>query len=74
MKIHYPQSHYTKTHRGQLFPLLKVFIKGSEFTDAERVKMYQISAQEVNFVEKPKEELLINSINFNLCYLIHSFF
>lgn len=55
MKIHYPQSHYTKTQRDQLFPLLKAFIKGSGFSDSERIQMYQISAEEVNFVEKPNE-------------------
>lgn len=55
MKIHYPQSHYTKTHRGQLFPLLKAFIKGSGFTDEERVKMYQISIQELEFVEEAQD-------------------
>lgn len=71
MKIHYPQLHYTKTHRGQLFPLLKAFIKGSGFTDAERLKMYQISAHEVEFVEEAQDaDYCILSMSWN--YYVNS--
>jgi hypothetical protein len=50
LKLYFDYSHYNKTHRGQLFPLLKPFIKGEGYTDKKRVLTYSISEREVEFV------------------------
>lgn len=51
MKIYYPNEHYQKEYRGQLFPLLKPFIKSTNFKDKERLKTYHLSENEYEFVE-----------------------
>lgn len=52
INIYYPFSHYNKSSRGQLFPLLKPFIKSKHFTDKDRQEMYGISIQDYRFVEQ----------------------
>ena len=49
--IYYPKELYNPNYRGQLFPLLKPFLKGNNFTDKERKEMYHISDKEVQLVE-----------------------
>mgnify|MGYP000459920540 CR=1 FL=1 len=55
MKIYYPLSHYDKKYRGLLFPLLKPFIKGKAFTDAQRMASYGISEEDFEFTEVLEE-------------------
>ena len=51
MKLYYPKSHYSKTFRGLVFPLLKSFIKGRNFTDAQRMELYGLSETDFEFTE-----------------------
>ena len=51
MKLYYPKSHYSKAHRGLLFPLLKPFIKAAGYTDAQRLATYGISETDFEFTE-----------------------
>lgn len=51
MKIYYPKSHYNKSYRGLVFPLLKAFIKDENFTDAQRVALYGLSEKDFEFTE-----------------------
>lgn len=66
MKIYYPPNHYIKSERANLFPLLKPFLKGNEFSDAQRVEMYAISKSDVTFVENLEmAELAILPMSWN---------
>ena len=49
MKIYYPKSHYNKDYRGLVFPLLKPFIKGENYTDDDRVALYGVSEKDFQF-------------------------
>lgn len=51
MKLYYPKSHYNKDYRGMVFPLLKPFIKGDNFTDTQRIKLYGVSEKDFEFTE-----------------------
>ncbi len=51
MKIYYSKSHYSPKFRGQLFPLLKPFLKGEDYTDKERIENYGITEQDFQLVE-----------------------
>jgi len=53
IKIFFPNNLYDSRFRGDLFPLLKPFLKKGAFTDKERIAMYAISE---------KDFLLLNSI------------
>jgi len=55
LKLYYPKSHYSKAHRGLLFPLLKPFIKGKGFTDGQRIAAYGVSQEDFQFTEVLKE-------------------
>lgn len=46
MTLFYPSSHYDRSKRGAVFPLLKPFIKTEGFTDADRVAMYHVSEKD----------------------------
>jgi hypothetical protein len=50
MKLYYPHLHYNAAYRGQVFPLLKPFIKNKDFTDADRLAMYGVSEDDFVFV------------------------
>ena len=66
LKLYYPKSHYNKAHRGAVFPLLKAFIKGKGFTDAQRKDMYGVTATDFQFVDSLEEaELGILTMNWN---------
>lgn len=51
MKLYYPSSHYNKSYRGLVFPLLKPFIKGKGFTDNQRIAMYNVSELHFEFTD-----------------------
>lgn len=59
MKIFYPPSHYDKNYRGDVFPLLKPFIKGEGFTDAQRQSMYGVSHKDYHFVDAVQEAEIV---------------
>ncbi|WP_271393006.1 exostosin domain-containing protein [Aequorivita sinensis] len=66
MKLYYPKSHYDKSSRGQLFPLLKPFIKGDDFTDAQRIQVYGVSEKDFEFTDKLEEaDLVILTMAWN---------
>ena len=59
MKLFYPKSHYDGAYRGLVFPLLKPFIKGANFTDAQRIAMYGVSEKDVDFVDDLEKPMLL---------------
>src|SRR5690554_249012 len=66
MKLYYPKSHYDKSSRGQVFPLLKPFIKGDDFTDAQRMKQYYVSEKDFEFIDNIEEaEFVILTMAWN---------
>lgn len=66
MKLYYPKSHYDNSARGAVFPLLKPFIKGENFTDAQRIAMYGATEKDFTFVDSPEEaELAILTMTWN---------
>ncbi|MCG2430479.1 exostosin domain-containing protein [Aequorivita xiaoshiensis] len=66
MKLYYPKAHYDKSSRGQLFPLLKPFIKGDDFTDAQRIQVYGVSEKDFEFTDKMEEaDLVILTMAWN---------
>ncbi|SRX75615.1 exostosin domain-containing protein [Aequorivita antarctica] len=66
MKLYYPKSHYSKAHRGLLFPLLKPFIKGSGFTDEQRLVSYGVSEEDFEFTEVLEEaDVVILTMTWN---------
>ena len=50
MKLYYPKSHYHKS-RPLVFPLLRPFIKGDDFTDTQRIKIYGLSEKDFEFTD-----------------------
>lgn len=49
-----------------MFPLLKPFIKGDSFTDAQRVEMYGVSEKDFEFTEKSEDaDLVILTMAWN---------
>lgn len=54
MKLYFPKSHY-ESNRYLVFPLLRPFIKGDDFTDSQRVKVYGLSEKDFDFVETLEE-------------------
>lgn len=66
MKLYYNKSHYDKTYRRHLFPLLKPFIKQESFTDTERIEMYAISERDVTFVKNIEaSDIVILTMSWN---------
>ncbi|PHS62078.1 MAG: hypothetical protein COB12_11165 [Flavobacterium sp.] len=51
ISIYYPKVLLDPNRRGQLFPLLKPFIKGASFSDKDRKAMYHISDKEFQLVD-----------------------
>ena len=65
-KIFFPKELYDPRYRGQMFPLLKPFLKNQECTDAERMDLYGISSREISFVEDPMlADVLILPMSWN---------
>ncbi|WP_299116143.1 exostosin family protein [uncultured Winogradskyella sp.] len=52
MILFFPNKHYDKNHRRHLFPMLKPFIKGPNFTDQQRIAQYGISDKDYTFTDK----------------------
>lgn len=46
MKLYYPKTHYDKSKRSAVFPLLKPFIKNKGFSDEARMAMYHVSEKD----------------------------
>jgi hypothetical protein len=66
VKLYYPKSHYNKAHRGLLFPLLKPFIKGEGYTDAQRIATYSVSEKDFEFTNHLEEaDLAILTMAWN---------
>src|SRR5690554_5374819 len=71
MKLYFPKSHYDKSHRGAVFPLLKPFIKNKGFTDEERIAMYHTSERNFQFSETLEEtDLAVLTMSWN--YYVHT--
>ena len=51
IKIFHPKELYNSKLRGDLFPLLRPFIKRGVFTNEERIEMYDISSSDIKIVE-----------------------
>lgn len=67
MKIYYPSNHYNASFRGQVFPLLKAFIKNEDFTDLQRKMMYGVSELDfvvVGYMEESEVVILPMSWNY----------
>lgn len=66
MLIFYPTSHYDKNYRGQVFPLLKPFIKGKGFTDKDRKAMYGVTEVDYTLVNQIADaEVVILTMSWN---------
>ncbi|MDX1774843.1 exostosin family protein [Oceanihabitans sediminis] len=66
MKLYYPLLHYDATYRGMVFPLLKPFIKGADFTDAQRIEVYGVSEQDFAFTDRMEAaDLVILTMAWN---------
>lgn len=52
LKLYFDYSQYDKRYRGQLFPLLKPFLKGEGYTDRERIEAYGVSEQDFELVDE----------------------
>ena len=66
MKLYYPTEFFFNNSRGDVFPLLKAFIKPSTFSDKNRVKMYGISENDFTFTSKLDEaDVLILPMSWN---------
>ncbi|MAN26657.1 MULTISPECIES: exostosin domain-containing protein [Mesonia] len=55
MKLYYPENLYNKNYRGQLFPLLKPFIKKENFSDLQRQQLYGVSEEDYKLVDSSKD-------------------
>jgi len=71
MKLYYPKSHYDKSHRGAVFPLLKPFIKSEGFTDEERIAMYHVSENNFQFA-KTLEDADVAVLTMAWNYYVHT--
>ncbi len=65
-KIFYPEDLYDPRYRGQIFPLLKPFLKNRGFTDKERIDLYGLSSNDIMFVDDPAlADVLILPMSWN---------
>lgn len=65
LKLYFPKSHY-KPRRWFVFPLLRPFIKGNDFTDAQRVALYGVSEQDFQFTDRIEDaDLVILTMAWN---------
>lgn len=66
MKIYFPYNLYSSKFRGQLFPLLKPFIKSEGFTDQERLAMYHISDKDFSLTDTFKNaDIIVLPMSWN---------
>ncbi len=67
IRLFYPKSLYNSKKRRHLFPLLKPFLKGNDFSNTQRQQMYFVSDKDFQLttdVEKAEIVLLPMSWNF----------
>lgn len=65
VKLYYPKSHY-KPDRWFVFPLLRPFTKGNNFTDEQRLKLYGLSEMDFEFSETLEDaDLVILTMAWN---------
>lgn len=66
MKIYFPQKYYDPNYRGQVFPLLKPYLKKKDFTDEERLRLYGVSINSYQFAEDiPSADIVILPMSWN---------
>src|SRR5690554_2797505 len=71
MKLYYPPNHYNPAYRGKVFPLLKAFLKGANFTDSKRKLLYGVNEADFVFVDTLEEaEVVILPMTWN--YYTHT--
>lgn len=65
-KIFYPEHLCNPKFRANIFPLLKPFLKNSEYSDTERQKSYGISSKDISFVKEMKfADVIILPMSWN---------
>lgn len=65
VKLYFPKSHYHK-FRPLVFPLLRPFIKGENFTDIQRIKIYGLSEKDFEFTDTIEDaDLVILTMAWN---------
>ena len=66
MKLYFPSHHYNANYRGHVFPLLKAFIKGKYFKDAQRKELYGVSDADFKIVDKIEDaQVVILTMSWN---------
>lgn len=66
MKLYYPSDHYNPAYRSYVFPLLKAYIKGEGFTDAQRKALYGVSDADFSFVDSMADaQLVVLTMSWN---------
>lgn len=59
MRLYFPSFLYNAAYRGKIFPLLKPFLKGPNFTDEQRKSFYGVSEADFNFVKTMEEAQVV---------------
>ena len=66
MTFYYPSEHYDANYRRQVFPLLKAFIKSSNYDDKQRQKDYGVSEQDFIVVKNIDDsQVVILTMSWN---------
>lgn len=66
MNLFFPYHFYKSKNRGHLFPLLKPFIKHENFSDKERIDLYNLSEKDFFFTEElAKADIVILPMSWN---------
>ena len=64
-KLYYSNKLLDQSRRGDIFPLLKPFIKPSSFSDLDRINLYGVSASDYIFVTSDKADYGIIPMSLN---------
>lgn len=59
MKLYFPTHLYNPAFRGKVFPLLKPFLKGANYTDAQRQALYGVSDTDFILVKTMEEAQVV---------------
>lgn len=66
MKLYYPKSHY-KPRRRFVFPLLRPFTKGTNYSDGQRAELYGVSGKDFEFTDTLEDaDLTVLTMAWNL--------
>ncbi len=66
IKIYFPHKLYNSKFRGQLFPLLKPFLKGEGFSDKERLAIYHVSDKDFSLTNSLQSaDIIILPMSWN---------